>query len=230
MKSPRRSNANQNNKVIFAACENQNRNNINELKKNFKIPDHFVSRYCFYKEHLAYILGDGTIGVCFKDSSRIVMDPNEKFVQFYRNINSRHEVFEINDEIDPENENKKVIEKRILYVTKIAKYFKKIKCSSDLKNDEEFDSTIPLYNVKCYVKKDDSILFTLNDKNIQVNFQDYQKLIIFWNAKKMCFFNNINEKCNLLDIKFVANMNSNSDELRKYKKSKELLSNLAITI
>ena len=230
VKSPRRSNVSQNRKVVFAACENQNQNNINELKKNFRIPNHFVSRYCFYKEHLAYILGDGTIGVCFKDSTRIVMDPNEEFVQFYRNKNSRHEVVSLNDEIDPENENKKAIEKRIVYVRKIAKYFKKIKASFDLKIDEQFDSAIPLFNVKCYVKNDDSILFKLNDKNIQVNFKDYQKLIIFWNAKKMCFFKNINEKCNLLDIKFVASMNSNSDELRKFKKSKELLSNLAITI
>ena len=158
------------------------------------------------------------------------MDPNERFVQYYSYVNSRPEVIELDDLYDTENERRmKLKEEEINFVKKVAKNFKKIRFSFDIQ-DSDYDSNMTLHNVNCYVKNDDVILFKLNDKNIQVNFNDYKKLIIFWNTKKMCFFRNFKEKCNLLDMKYVASMNSNCDEVKKYKKSKELLSNLAITI
>ena len=119
--------------------------------------------------------------------------------------------------------------KVVSFVVKVAQKFKGIPFSHDVTR-KNFDPSVPLYNIKYFVKNEDTILFKLNDKNIQVNFNDYQKMIIFWNTKKMCFFRNIKEKCNLLDLKYVASMNPNCDEVKRLKKSKELLSNLALTI
>ena len=215
---------------------NENIVSSNDIKNSFIVPSYFISRYCFYRENLSYLLGDGTVGVCFKDNSRMVMDPNEKFIQFYKNINSKPEVIDFKENEEEEEEGTILDEKYddeikegILFIKNVAKNFKKIRFSFNVEKND-YDSDVPLHNVNCFLKNDDSILFKLNDKNIQINFNDYQKMIIFWNTKKMCFFRNFKEKCNLIDMNTVASMNLNSDELKRYKKSKEMLSNLAITI
>lgn len=211
--------------ILDKACISpRNDVNIQMIGKNFNIPNHFISRYCFYKDDLGYLLGDGTVGVCFKDNSRIVMDPNEQFVQFYKSPNTNFpdiiQLYKINEENEPEN---------ISLVKKVAKNFKKIRFSYDLP-DDYYEPGVLLHNITCFVKNDDSILFKLDDTNLQVNFNDRMKLIIFWNTKKMCFFKSIKEKCNLLDVKSVAALNSNSEELKKFKNAKILLSNIALTI
>ena len=42
------------------------------------------SEYLFHDKDLCYLLLDGTVGVCFEDKSRMIMDPNEKFIQYYK--------------------------------------------------------------------------------------------------------------------------------------------------
>lgn len=195
-----------------------------DQKKSFNIPNNFISRACFYKDDLGYLLGDGTVGMCFKDRSCIVMDPNEQFVQIYKNQYSNVpevvQLFETNGENELKN---------VSLVKKMAKSFKKIRFSYDQPSDD-YEPSTPLHFVRCFVKNDDCVLFKFNDKNLQVNFNDHMKLIIFWNTKKMCFFRSIKEKSVLLDLKSVASMNSNSEELKKFKNAKILLSNLALTI
>ena len=155
------------------------------------------------------------------------MDPNEKFVQFYNNANSKPEVIDL----DNFEEEKKYCnyQESIRLVQKIARYFKKIRFSFKM-DKRDYDPTVPLLNVNCYVKNEESILFKLSNNNIQVNFSDYKKLIIFWKTKKMCFLRNFREKCNLQDINEESGMKLNSDELKKYKISKEMLLDLTITI
>ena len=152
------------------------------------------------------------------------MDPNEQFVQIYKNQYSNVpevvQLFKTNGENELKN---------VSLVKKMAKSFKKIRFSYDQPSDD-YEPSTPLHFVRCFVKNDDCVLFKFNDKNLQVNFNDHMKLIIFWNTKKMCFFRSIKEKSVLLDLKSVASMNSNSEELKKFKNAKILLSNLALTI
>ncbi|KAK8898134.1 hypothetical protein M9Y10_000405 [Tritrichomonas musculus] len=219
--SPRVGLLNSHNKVTLTAC-----NDIKPITvKNFDIPNHFVSRHCFYNDDLGYLLFDGTVGICFKDKSRVVMDPNEQFIQFYEKPSTFYpEVTRLDNLKGEEAE-----PRHVSLVKKVARHFKKIRFSYDLP-DVQYESVALLHNISCFVKNDDSILFKLDDKNLQVNFSDHMKLIIFWNTKKMCFFRSVKEKCSLLDLKYVASMNSNSDELKKFKNAKILLSDLALTI
>ncbi|KAK8840101.1 hypothetical protein M9Y10_031038 [Tritrichomonas musculus] len=193
--------------------------------KNFNIPRHFVSRYCFFKDNLSYLLVNGTVGICFPNKSRIVMDPYEQFAQFYENPEVKlPEVFFLHSKKKEENQNESIV-----LLRKAARHFKKIRFSYDMPK-YDFNPSVLLHNIKCFVKNDDSILFELDDMNFQVNFNDNVKLIIFWNDKKLCFFKAIREKCALLDLKNATSTNLNSDELVKFKNAKILLSDLAITI
>ena len=188
----------------------------NFTSTNFRVLKYIVTSYYFHNDDVGYLLGDGTVGACFKDFSRIVLDPNEEFVQYYKDYESRFEVIKV-----LMNNNNKHIRK-ISFVQRLAKTFKKIKSLYEI-NKTYFDPSLPLYNVKYFVKKGESVLFKFNDKNIQVNFIDNKKMIIFMNLNKMCIFSDINEKCNLLDTKIVSGMNPNSDIRRKFVTAKEML-------
>lgn len=202
------------------------------LRKNFNLPNHFVAKYCFHKQdQLGYLLSDGTVGVCFDDRSRIVLDPKEGFVQFYNDYNSIADVINLEGSLDlnQEDDEKDLhdkIHKKILLVQKFAKSLKKSQSLFDYPT-EDANPSVPLHNVKYFLKNSDSILFRLNDKNIQVNFNDHKKLIIFYNTKKICLVRNLKEKCALIDLKNTANINPNCEELRKYRDAKELLQSLA---
>lgn len=204
--------------------ENDQLNGSNfDLKKNFIIPNHFVIKYSFYYEDLGYLLGDGTVGVCFSDHSRIVIDPNEEFIQYYHNYNSKEEVVKLNDQLIFHQKN--ILHKKISIVQKFSKDFKKFGFSYNSTN-LNYDPRIPLYHVKYFVVKNDSILFKLNNKNIQMNCSDHKKLIIFYNSKKMCLVNYLKERCALLNINDVAK-NRNCEEYIKLKESKELVHSIS---
>ena len=210
----------------YCPYENCYTNNINSnIVKNYNIPNFFVSKHLFSRNNLGYLLGNGTVGVCFDDSSRIVMDPNEQFVQYYKNINSFAEVFKLDEFLDM-SDNGSSIQKKISLVQKFARIFKKFKHLYEL-DRVKCDSSIPLHNVKYFVKKNDAVLFKLNDRNIQANFNDYKKMIVFWQTKKACLFTSFKEKCSLLSLNELIGMNSNCDESKKYYLIKDSLTELS---
>lgn len=211
-------------------CVSKN-NQLNDTKRNFSIPSYFVTKYCFHGDDLGYLLGNGTIGVCFKDHSRIVLDQNEDYVQYYKNYDSNYESINIFHYLQKKQERnsggqKDKLQSKISLALRFAKSLKKNKALFESMS-VEYNSSAPLYHVKYFINRNGSVLFKLNDKNIQVNFDDHKKLIIFWGTKKMCLVRSIREKCCLMDLNDVAVMNSNSDELKKFKNAKEMLSLLA---
>lgn len=196
-------------------------------QSNFTIPSYFVTKYCFHGEDMIYILGNGTVGVCFKDQSRIIIDPNQEFIHYYEDYDSTADIFYIHDYINKINEDiKDRLQSKISLVKKYAKSFKKD--PTLYSNDHHpYDSVVPLHHVKYFVCNKNSILFKMNDKNIQTIFLDQKQLFIFLSTKKMCLARDINEKCRLLDFHYVASMGSECDELRKFKMAKVMLSLLS---
>lgn len=187
----------------------------------FTIPSHFVVKYSFYYDDLCFLMQDGSVGICFNDRSRIVMDPNEEFIQYYKNYNSTGEVINLDDVLNEQQKYK--LQNKISLVQKFAANFKKFQSLYNL-TDKIYDQRIPLDHVKYFVKKNDLILFKLFDKNVQVNFNDQKKLIIFSSSKKICLVKRLKEQCNLIDINVVMKMNDNCEEYKKYKIAEDLLS------
>lgn len=197
-----------------------------EFKKDFMIPKFLLSEYLFHEKDLCYILLDGTVGICFEDKSRIIMDPNEKFIQYYKNYNSYPKLIDLDAYLNKTNQIKKVkFNRKIKLVKKIAKKLKKTK-SFELQ-DENYDSSVPLHHVKYFLNKDGSFIFRFNDKNTQVNFVDDEKLIIFTDNKKMCLVKNMTDECKLLSLEKVSKMPENCNEHKKLLVAQELLSELS---
>ena len=192
-------------------------NNIQKNQSNFKIPNYFVSEYLLHDQDLRYLLLDGTVGACFEDQSRMIMDPNEKFIQYYKNYDCYPKLINPDEYLDKKTK----LSKKIKLVKKFAKKIKKVKSSYELQ-DEDYDSSIPLYHVKYFLSKDSNIIFRFNDKSAQVNFIDLTKLAIFPD-KKMCIFKNFTDKCNLLSLSEVSSMPEESEEHKKLLIANEYL-------
>lgn len=200
-------------------------NKFNESIKSFTIPNCFVSRLTFHDRQLGYLLENGIVGVCMNDHSRIVMDPNEKFVQYYRNYSSFPEVINLEKEeesIDSVNED---LHKKISLVQRISRILKTNKQYYQI-DAGYVDSFLPLKNVKYFLNKNNTILFKFDDKNVQVNFNDHSKLVIFHDTQKMCIVKSMKDKCRLMNVNNVLLQSPSSYEFQKYMKAKELLSDL----
>lgn len=202
--------------------DNYESNGSASYVKNFTIPRTFVTKFYFFRNDLCYLMGNGTVGICFEDKTRLVLDPKGKFVQIYNNYNSLETVVDLENSIEMDEE----IQDKISLIQRFAKTFMRFTNLYELPKNNSI-SSIPLQHVTYFIKKDNSILFKLYDKNIQFIFNDFKNLIIFWNTKKLCFFKNLKEKCGLLDMSEVSRMNSNADELKKFKKAKEMLNALS---
>lgn len=200
---------------------------VSTAKKAFTIPNYFVIKFCLHGEDVGYLLGNGTVGICFKSLSRIVMDPTETFAQYYRDHESSFEAINIASFMSKKtNRQKEKLLDKVNLVMRFARSLKKTRVSHDLPAYDA-DSSVPLSHVKYVVTRDDSFLFKLSDKNVQVNFNDHTKMIIFWNTRKATFVRSLTDKCCLLDLSDIANMKENSDERQKFKKAKLMIADLA---
>lgn len=201
-------------------------NETNEDTKSFTIPKTFVSRVTFHDGNLGYLLENGIVGACFNDHSRIVMDPTEKFIQYYNNVDSFPEVFDLEKEEETSEENiDKRLQRKISLLKRFSRSLKKSKLYYQASN-ENLDEFLPFPNVKSFVNKDNTLLFKFNDNNVQVNFNDHMKLIIFTSNKEMCLVRSIKDKCSLLKIDNVVSKHAHNDEYKKYMKAREMLNQI----
>jgi polo-like kinase 1 len=161
---------------------------------------------------------DGTVGACFNDLSRMVMDPFERFVQYWETYQT----------IVPEVMNPLTGSqpKKLSLLKRFSESLKKTKSMFDLPDRHPNDS-IPLRHVKYWMRNDEAMLFRLDDRNIQVNFNDRCKLIIFWNSKEMMAVHNIREVAPVHPISDVSGPGPLSDERRRFNIAKEMLAEMS---
>ncbi|KAK8866911.1 hypothetical protein M9Y10_009879 [Tritrichomonas musculus] len=210
-------NNNNNNKNVR---EHQNdEDQLNEKSTNDKMvtmPKNFVSRFCDHSDKygLGYMLIDGTIGACFNDWSRMVMDPFETFVQYWESYQTVSP--EIMDPVSgPQT-------KKLALIRRFAESLKKTKTMFELPA-KKFNQNSPMKHVKYWMRNDDATLFRMDDRNIQVNFNDRIKLIIFWNSKKMMMVHSIREAGKLVALTHVNSQQANSEERKRYNVARSML-------
>ena len=184
------------------------------------MPRHFVARFCDHSDRygLGYILVDGTVGACFNDYSRMVMDPFETFVQYWADYQvATPEI------MDPKSGPE---QKKLSLLRKFSESLKRTKAMFELP-DHQYDQSEPMHHVKYWMRNDDATLFRMEDRNIQVNFNDHTKLLIFWNTKKMIMIHSIKETGKLLSLNDVNNMNPMREEKKRFNVAKVMLAEMS---
>jgi polo-like kinase 1 len=184
------------------------------------VPPHCIARFCDHSDKygLGYLLMDGTVGACFNDLSRMVMDPHEAFVQYWDTYQT------ITPEVMSPHTGPQ--QKKLSLLMRFSESLKKTKSMFDLP-DRHYSESSPLKHVKYWMRNPEATLFRLDDRNIQVNFNDRCKLIIFWNAKKMMAVRNIRDTAPLLPISDVTARAALSDERRRFNIAKEMLAEMS---
>lgn len=184
------------------------------------MPKQCVSRFCDHSDKygLGYMLIDGTVGACFNDYSRMVMDPHETFVQYWESNQTL-----VPEVMDPRSGSQS---KKLMLIRRFSESLKKTKSMYELPN-HRYSSSIPMRHVKYWMRNDEAALFRLDDKNIQVNFNDRTKLVIFWNSRKLLIVHSIKESGKLIPISQVCAMPSDSNERKRYRVAKTMLAALS---
>ena len=202
---------------------NRNENIPNDCKQETyqdvyeTAPDYCVSRFCDHSDKygLGYLLLNGTVGAIFNDSTRMVMDPHENFIQYWSSYKcTLPTVLYKNDQ------NQK---KKILILMKFSESLKKTKTMYHIDENEQFAPTTVLKHVKYWMRSNDSLLFKMDNRTVQVNFNDKMKLIVFWNSKKMMLVSNIKEKGKIIMIHDLPKLPGIDEEKRRFASAKAML-------
>ena len=203
--------------------ENIDINGIMRLKsppkyQEISMPEYCISRFCDHSDKygLGYLLIDGTVGACFNDLSRMVMDPYEEFVQYWETYQT-HEPLLLKPFDTSET-------KKLSILRKFAESLKKTRTMFTLP-DHHYDPSKPLKHVKYWTRNPEATLFRMEDREIQVNFSDRLKLVIFWSMKKLLMVHSIREKGRLVDLNEI-NSGSYPEEKKRFSITKALLSEM----
>jgi polo-like kinase 1 len=179
------------------------------------VPDFFVSRFCDHSEKygLGYLLVNGTVGACFNDSSRMAIDPHETFIQYWDSYGvARPEV------LTKENETQKK------KTTILLRFLESLKKTANMFRipSAHWDAETQLTHVKYWLRTEQATLFRLDNRNIQVNFTDRQKLFIFWSQKELMVAPTVFDQGKLISLAEVS-AQSESEEKARFLIAKEML-------
>lgn len=192
------------------------------LKKydNVSIPDYCVSRFCDHSEKygLGYLLVNGTVGAVFNDLSRMVMDPFEEFVQYYDDYQVHQPTVLRKDDITQI--------KKLSILQKFAESLKKTKTLFTLPK-HHLDKFSILHHVKYWARNDDATLFRMDDRNIQVNFKDRTKMLIFWQTKRMTIFKSIKDLSKLVPLEDLNKGKEMEEHKKRFTMAKAMIAQMS---
>ena len=164
-----------------------NNENMEPVSDQFKVPYYCVVRYCdkSKKIGLIYIMRNGAVGIVAPDFTRYILDPHEEFVQKWSNSNTK-----IPTIIKAEDA------KRVRITAKLFKYAAEFKKMPELYEipPDKLKKELPIHHVKYWIKNDTGIMFRMDNKLLQVNYPDKNKLILFWEQRMMIFTRSLREK------------------------------------
>ncbi|OHT05798.1 Serine/threonine-protein kinase PLK1 [Tritrichomonas foetus] len=199
-------------------ANNINRNS-NMVKNEFQqekmqMPKYLVSRFCDHNG-LGYLLLNGCVGACFKDGTRMILDPHQTFIQYWESYQDLYpQILDIDGSIET---------KKISILHKFSSSLKKTSTMFEIPT-ERFNRNEPMLHVKYWMRTEEVTLFRMNDRNIQLNFTDRKKLIIFWNIRKLMIVSSIHDYGILHKLHDVSKRQEGDDEKRRLDIAKQMLS------
>lgn len=178
--------------------------NVTSVQEGQSVPEYCVARYSdkVAKYGLGYMLANGCVGAIFPDQSRMIMDPFREFVQYWPNYRSHSPVvYRVAD--CPETKKLSII----------MKFLKAMASTPVTRPRERPSPSVPLHHIKYWSKSNDAILFRTDNRVMQVNFADKEKLIIFWNTKRVMSITNVKDKAPAVPFDSVSAGSSTKQKL-----------------
>jgi len=186
-----------------------------ESNEQLKQSEVWIQKWVDYssKYGLGYLLSDGSNGVFFNDSTKIILHPNG------HNLN----YIEKKGQVDVTNnytleDYPKTLQKKITLLQHFRNYLEQ-----DLKKREIVKLENIVY-VKKWLKTKHAVMFRLNNKTVQMIFQDETEVILRSEAKVVIYVNKQKERMN---YQLNSALESDNVEMKKrLKYTKEVLTKM----
>ena len=208
---------------------------------NLQGPDTWVKKWVDYssKYGLGYLLSNGSTGVFFNDSSKIVLDPKgHNFNYIERRTSDKQEIVSSHTLADfPKDLQKKVtllqhfksyLDGESKEITKEVLYNTKTNYVAPEEDAKIIDSSKKPTNNFIYVKKwmrtKHAIMFRLSNKIVQVCFQDHTEIILSSESRVVTY---VNKKSERSTYPLASALESNNYEMTKrLKYTKDILTHM----
>jgi polo-like kinase 1 len=82
--------------------------------------------------------------------------------------------------------------------------------------DRQYREKATLRHVKYETRNEQATLFRMDNRNIQVNFNDRDMVVIFWSMKKRMMVKNVRDAGRPLPISDVGIMGANVEERKRF--------------
>ena len=129
------------------------------------------------KYGLAYLLENGVCGCIFNDGSRLVLDSDGQFCQYYKSPHDQMEVIQVDSS-----------DKHIKKVSLIKNISKELQSRNNLpQKAKQQDCNEPITHVKYWTASDKGTLFKMSNKNYQAVFSDKSRVYVY-NQTKFVYF------------------------------------------
>lgn len=172
------------------------------------------------KYGLGYLLSNGSTGVFFNDSTKILLSPTgDKFKYLERKGPDRQDIVTEHQLTDYPKE----LQKKVTLLQHFRSYLE-----GDIKQEtgEEKQETSDFGNiyVKKWMKTRHAIMFRLSNKIVQVNFQDHTEIILSSETRMVTYVNKKGER-NTYPLSNALE-STNQEMTKRLKYTKEILSNM----
>jgi polo-like kinase 1 len=132
---------------------------------------------------LGYILMNGVCGVCFNDSSRMVVSSDGSFTQYWESPKAiEMEICDPNDDDSP-------LKKKMLLMQRFRTELVRRAGDAEVDSDDVQVTDQPLKHVKYWARTEKGILFRMADRDVQANFRDHTKIVMERSTKRIFFVN-----------------------------------------
>eukprot|EP00557_Chaetoceros_sp_GSL56_P003610 CAMPEP_0176492430 /NCGR_PEP_ID=MMETSP0200_2-20121128/8992_1 /TAXON_ID=947934 /ORGANISM="Chaetoceros sp., Strain GSL56" /LENGTH=743 /DNA_ID=CAMNT_0017889987 /DNA_START=590 /DNA_END=2821 /DNA_ORIENTATION=- len=166
----------------------------------------WVTRYVDYtsKYGLGFLFNDGSAGVYFNDSTKVVLQPNsESFIYVDRNKST--EGITKKSELIPQcytlSDHPDSLQKKVTLLKHFRNYLieqqkrddEEIELSSNIQPNDLDENSPPVF-LKKWVRTNHAILFRLSNQTIQIVFYDHTEILLTSEARIVMYVNKKNER------------------------------------
>ena len=209
--------------------EKQNINNLPQGDPNLKGPDTWVQKWVDYssKYGLGYLLSNGYSGVFFNDSSKIILNPeNKQFYYIERRSSDKQEIIKMHNLEDYPKE----LQKKVTLLNHFKNYLEGENAANATKKEDgddkekDRDKDKPYTYVKKWMRTRHAIMFRLSNKIIQVCFQDKTEIILSSESRVVTYANKKGERTTY-PLSTALEM-SNYEMTKRLKYTKDILTHM----
>eukprot|EP01017_Pseudomicrothorax_dubius_P045733 TRINITY_DN794_c0_g1_i1.p1 TRINITY_DN794_c0_g1~~TRINITY_DN794_c0_g1_i1.p1 ORF type:complete len:643 (-),score=160.85 TRINITY_DN794_c0_g1_i1:66-1994(-) len=206
----------------MGTIQRQSQNSMGQTGKPSYKSEIYVTKWVDYssKYGLGYLLSNGSTGVYFNDSTKIVLEPNGTYFEYIERRQTDKQDMVVSHTL---NDYPKELQKKVTLIQHFKIYLeaenKETAGQGDLENKGE-----PLVFVKKWMKTKHAIMFRLSNKIVQVDFKDKTEIILSSESKTVTYVNKKGERSHYPLA--TALESTNQEMTKRLKYTKEILTQM----